>query len=138
MIEISNNDNFIDSREINGRIDELTTELREAYDGDGTLEKEEFYVWVDQTAENDNAPFHEECRELNALSDLDRGHPDWDFGLTLIRESYFEEYVRELANDLGVYLDQNNWIVVDWKATADNVRMDYAEVDFDGVTYLVR
>jgi hypothetical protein len=31
-----------------------------------------------------------------------------------------------------------DWIVIDWDATADNLKVDYTEVEFDGVTYLVR
>jgi hypothetical protein len=30
------------------------------------------------------------------------------------------------------------YIVIDWEETADNLRVDYTEVDFEGTTYLFR
>ena len=57
----------------------------------------------------------------------------------LIAEDDFEEYVEELVTDCGyISKDLPSWIEIDWKATANNVRQDYSEVDFRGTTYLYR
>lgn len=60
-------------------------------------------------------------------------------GTTLIRESYFADYAEELIKDIGALPEEvPSYIVIDWEATANNIRVDYTETDFDGVTYLFR
>ena len=57
----------------------------------------------------------------------------------LIHEDDFEEYTEELCKDCGYISDDFPWwIKIDWEATADNVKMDYTSVDFEGESYLVR
>jgi hypothetical protein len=34
--------------------------------------------------------------------------------------------------------DLPHYIAIDWEATAQNIRVDYTEIDFDGQAYLVR
>lgn len=70
---------------------------------------------------------------------------DWEFGATLIRDSYFTEYAQELVTDCGDAPDFDDlpWyirdgVTVDWDVIARNVQLDYTAVDFDGVTYWVR
>lgn len=60
-------------------------------------------------------------------------------GVQLIADSYFTEAMRELLDDCGmVPADLTDYIVVDWEATADNLRADYTSVEFDGRTYWYR
>jgi len=121
----SNADDFVDSRDVIQRIDELETmrDDEEQAEGDFT---------------EDDA---EELRILAALAEEAEGYiPDWNYGEQLIRESYFTDYARELADDIGA-IDRNaDWPLshIDWDAAAEQLKMDYVEVDFDGVTYLAR
>ena len=64
---------------------------------------------------------------------------DW-YPLTLIRDSYFEEYAKELAEDIGAIAGGVQWPLhhIDWQAAAEALQMDYVPVEFDGVTYWVR
>lgn len=63
---------------------------------------------------------------------------DWYPG-TLIRHSYFVEYCEELVKDIGdMPRDIPSYLVIDWDATADNLKVDYQSVDFDGVEYYYR
>lgn len=56
-----------------------------------------------------------------------------------MRESYFTEYAQELCEDIGdVPKNLHSYIAIDWEQTAENIKVDYTEVDFDGVTYLIR
>jgi len=57
---------------------------------------------------------------------------------TLIAEDYFEEYARELAEDVGAL--SNDWPAsyIDWEAAAVALQMDYTSVEFDGTTYYYR
>jgi chromosome segregation ATPase len=58
----------------------------------------------------------------------------------LIRESYFTEYAQQLAEDLGAISANAPWPAchIDWDAAAEELKMDYSTVDFDGVTYYYR
>ncbi len=66
---------------------------------------------------------------------------DWHSGATLIPEQDFDgEYAQGLCEELG-YIDPRtfpNWIEIDWKATAENIKQDYSEVTLCNDTYLVR
>jgi hypothetical protein len=68
------------------------------------------------------------------------GSPDWEHGETLIRDSYFEDYARELAEDTGMVKGDEDWPLrhIDWEAAADELKNDYFSVDFDGVEYWIR
>lgn len=60
-------------------------------------------------------------------------------GCTLIHEADFVEYTQDLLEDCGyISHDFPHWIVIDWEATADNVKMDCTAVELDGETYFVR
>jgi hypothetical protein len=131
----NNSESTIDSRDIIERIKELEAErdscmmIRE----DGGEEADP-QGWEDQNPED--------AAELAALSNLaedGEGAADWTYGETLIRDDYFTEYVREMLKDCGeIPRDLPHYIAVDWHKTANNVRVDYFDVDFDGVTYWIR
>jgi hypothetical protein len=157
---IDNCTDILDSRDIIERIAELESERDSftatcvACDGAG-----------ERAAGHDGAPYDEcaqcaglgmvdapaqwasenpdeaaELAALMALQDEAQGYAeDWRHGVTLVRDSYFPDYVQSLLVDCDVVPPNLPWyVVVDWDATADNMRRDYTEVDFGGVTYLVR
>lgn len=65
---------------------------------------------------------------------------DYRHGLTLIRESDFIEYAKELAEDIGAIKENAEWPTchIDWDAASDALQMDYSTAEFDGVTYYYR
>jgi hypothetical protein len=114
--EITNAEDIIDSRDVIARIEYLESE-------------DELDGW-DQD-------------ELNALKELqleaEQYSPDWVYGSTLIRDSYFKDYAQELAEDIGS-IDREGWpyTCIDWEQAADELKQDYTQVDFDGVSYWIR
>ena len=63
---------------------------------------------------------------------------DW-YPVTLIRESYFTEYTRELLADCDILPPKiPDYIEIDWHATARNIQVDYSSVEIDGATYWYR
>ena len=82
----------------------------------------------------------EHCKDItNFCEELGEYFPDFGFGETLIHESYFEEYCEDLVKDCGyIHRDLPNWIVINWKETADNIKVDYTEFEFEGETYYAR
>lgn len=92
---------------------------------------------------DDNELTEEDGTELEMLTAFaDEGSDaleDWECGVTLIHENYFVEYTEEMLKETGYFTgDIPWWIVIDWEATADNVKEDYTEVTLDGNTYFAR
>lgn len=64
---------------------------------------------------------------------------DW-YPITLIRDDYFEDYARELAEDIGANDRNAPWPCqyIDWEAAADQLKGDYSMVEFEGDSYWYR
>lgn len=141
--DISNTDDVIDSRDIIERIQELQDErdafVMDAADPQGNEWPDN---WTDAKEWAEQNP--DVAQELAALMDLQdeaSGYSDdWEGGSTLIRDSYFEKYAQELANDIGSASNDLPWpqSCIDWEMAARELQQDYTSVDFDGVTYWIR
>lgn len=119
---ISNSDDVIDSRDVVERIEELRAELDDETGTAGDDEKAELLA-------------------LEELQEAARGYcPDWEYGATLIRDSYFKEYTQELADDIGAIDHNAGWPCncIDWDEAARQLQIDYTSVEFDGIAYWVR
>lgn len=154
-----NFDDVIDSRDVIARIEELEDE-REALQNDiDTAHEEfteaealdsspEFLVPLNQAIGQARAALAEweaddgkELAILKALADEASGYAaDWQYGETLIRDSYFKDYAMELADDICAVPNNASWPLtcIDWDQAARELQMDYTSVDFDGVTYWIR
>lgn len=130
----SNTDDIIDSRDIIARIEELRAEWTEATEGD---DPDLYDLSEDDWAFGLGA---EGAAEMQALLDLvaeGKDLADWEYGETLVRDSYFVDYAQELAEDIGAVDPNAGWPngYIDWERAARDLRMDYTSVEFDGVTY---
>lgn len=145
--DISNSDNVIDSRDVIKRIEELEEE------------KEEFILNESQTPDDspswgelaeaqgdaeskwDETDEGEELKVLKAFQDDLEGYGDYSSGETIIRDSYFTEYAKELCKEIGDipdnlpdYIERN----INWEGVAEDLQADYTSADFDGVEYWMR
>lgn len=151
----SNTDDVIDSRDVIARIEELESERADLAEAVSEAETDVNEAATEDDAEDAQtahadavtalATWHEsdEGQELNtlkALADQCEGYGDWDYGETLIRESYFQSYAQELAEDCGMISKDLAWpcTCIDWGQACRELKMDYTEVDFDGVSYFMR
>ena len=108
---------YLNTRELDSELDELQSR----FDEEGLEE--------------------DETDRLNALVALrDEIGSEWRHGVTLIPEDEFEDYAREFAEDCFVGGGDKNPLLnyVDWSKWADDVKMDYSSVDFDGNEYWYR
>ena len=153
MANVSNMDDMIDSRNVIARIDELENEgedLKENPDNhsplcsalgeeDEDFDKEECDCQISNDDGLDESE-REELTVLKALAEEAGGSPDWQHGEALIRDSYFEDYARELADDIGAINSDQNWpnYCIDWKQAARDLKVDYTSVEFDGIDYWIR
>lgn len=67
------------------------------------------------------------------------GGENW-YPVTLVRDSYFEDYAQELAEELDLVKRDVHWPYncIDWEQAARELKQDYSSADFDGVTYWYR
>ncbi len=148
----------IDSREIGELLDELESdrqahedavdEAQEALDeADADEDKDETALIIDglesdlAAAQKALAEWDEENGDdLKALQELrDEIGSEFTYGETLISEDYWPEYVEDLCKDIGdIPRDLPSYIVIDWSATADNIKVDYSEIEIDGETFFYR
>ena len=134
--DISNSDDIIDSRDVIARIDELESMMEDAkgdWDGSSELDKPK------AIAEFEEEYWHE-LESLRKLRDDADHSPDWKYGESLIRDSYFKDYAIDLADDIGAIPKDAGWPsrCIDWDQAASELQMDYSSVEFDGVTYWIR
>ena len=82
------------------------------------------------------AELRELLEELRDNGGDEQWRGDW-YPVTLIRDSYFEDYARDLADELGLVPVEDTWPAsyIDWKAAADALISDYSEVTILGVDY---
>lgn len=156
MDTLDNTQDVMDSRDVIARIEELEEELTEAHE-EGQFTSS-FDDWLSNSRDN-SAPIYaafpemgtdiqekiEELYKLRVLAGEAEGSADWEHGETLIRESYFTDYIEELINDcydMPKEINSGSWpwchMTIDYEAAAEAAKVDYMEVDFDGVTYLIR
>ena len=140
MKAIDNSQDIIDSRDVTERIEELESELQ-----DLESEIDDTNVETDQAKQDLKDWEEENLEELEALQALAKeasGYaPDWQYGEALIREDYFTEYCEDLCKDIGAIPSDLPWYIarhIDWDGVAREIKMDYTEVDFDGVAYFIR
>lgn len=124
MTDLDLTDDLIDVRDIIARIEELENLI----EGEG----------CDDTCDD----YNEELKvlmalmqELEGMGGDEQWQGDW-YPITLIRDSYFTDYARDLLEDcLGIPRDLPHYIEIDWEATARNIRDDYSPVEINGTTY---
>lgn len=139
----------LDIEELNDRMAELEA-LRDAVsdeqdnlaaaENDAEIEEYEGRL---EAAKSDFGPKEE--AELKALEDLrdeigegKRGINDE--GGPFVHENDFEDYARELAEDIGAIPEGLGWpcTCIDWERAADELKMDYSSIEWNGVTYFYR
>lgn len=161
MADVRNTDDVIYSRDVIARIEELEDERQTlvdeldnaketradaedptsvlAEDTDELTELENAVNLAEDAITDWDADNADELKALKDLAEEGESSPDWEYGETLIRDSYFTEHVQELLADAGDLPRDLPWcIVIDWEETANNLRADYFSVDFDGVEYWIR
>jgi hypothetical protein len=117
---------ILDTRDVIARIDFLGSAAEDDYEG-----------YEDD--ERDEARY--ELEALQKFRDAAAAHiPDWRHGETLVADSYFEEYAKQMADDLGAVPSDASWPLthIDWEAAASDLQTDYTSFELDGRTFWAR
>ena len=137
--------NYIDTRNLAERREALKQEILDSFlenfphyeemtesFEDIRFEEEEIESWKEY--------FEEELKEIEEIDDVENElGSEFEYGVTLVDVDDWEEYVEELLEDIGyIPKDFPSWIEIDWEATANNVKVGYMEVIYQGNSYLGR
>lgn len=154
-------DDVIDSRDVIARLEELdaerqaledaTDEARDAYDYHNSEDTEEGPEWealqeaIKAQVDWNESAEADEWNALKRLADQCEHVADWIHGETLINEDYFTKYIENLIDDcyeMPKEMNSGNWpyrhMTMDYEAAAEEAKVDYEEVDFDGTTFFIR
>lgn len=132
---------IIDTRDIIARIEEMESLLEDMSEADREADK----VSPTESVTDEYHDMHCELLDLKAIMEEMKGYGgdeqwrgDW-YPVTLIRESYFVDYVQEILEDCGeIPSNLPHYIHIDWESTARDVKVDYSSVTIDDVEYLYR
>lgn len=142
--EISSNEDYIDVRDVIARFEELEGERSHLADAttdeDSTAEQiEDAQLALAEWTGNYGGEFtalRDLLEEMSGNGGDEQWRGDW-YPVSLIRDSYFEQAMDELLEDIGDLpknLPSYLTITVDYNA----LQMDYTSVEFEGVTYWYR
>ena len=140
---------MLDTRDLDDERSTLKQEVFDAYveefgEINGISDYDELMEHIDklppEEEPNDFLNRYEfEISTIWEIDQLENDISDWDYGVTLIEDDEFEDYVQEMLEDFG-YISKNfpSWIVIDWNKTSNNVKDDYSCVEYKGITYYYR
>lgn len=119
--EYNNSDDVIDVRDVIARFEEL--------DGNDDRDEDEKTEYAALTAL---------LEELRGNGGDEQWRGDW-YPITLIRDTYMQDYAQETAEDCGL-IDKAAWPArcIDWEQATDEFKQDYTTTEIDGVTYWYR
>jgi hypothetical protein len=122
---LDNSEDLIDSRDVTDLIEYFEAKLESL---------------VDDELQDFKNEYGDKLESLKKLAEEgEAAAPDWNFGETMILESYFTEHVMQTIKDCGdLPQDIPSYIEIDEEKTAENLKADYQEIDFDGETYYIR
>lgn len=114
----------IDSREVIKRIAQLNSNCRYHID---ELDEDDAFELAELEA------FEKEAIEQGC------GEAEWLHGAHFINDNYFVRYIQEMLQDDGTLTRDLPWYVkVDWEETADNLKIDYSEINMGPSSFWVR
>lgn len=141
--------NILDTRDLIETRDELQNEILSAFNEEfetdfDSYDEIDFSNSDEKYNENKLEEFQDTWSdEIEHLSEIDSIEDtfgsEFNYGVTLVENDDFEDYTRELLEELGyIPKDFPTWIEIDWAATSQNVEQDYTDVTYRGVNYLGR
>ena len=98
-------------------------------------------AWAgDMELENQFDRFEDERDLWNTVVNEGEGYGDFMHGVTLVHEDHFEDHARDLAEDTGLIDREASWphTCIDWEQAANELRMDYTEIEIENETFLYR
>lgn len=125
---------ILDTRDLIEKQEGLKDLLVASFDIEDVYSYEDFIETATEEFKDNYLEEIEEIEEIESL--LNEIGNEAKHGITLIHQEDFVEYVEEFIKDLGyISKDFPSWIEIDWEATANNVKVDYSEIEYKGEWY---
>lgn len=148
MTTVDNSQDTLNSKDIVARFDELQyakdeiDELKEKSKDELLTEQEQLDLesWLEEFDEDEYEILQEVVAEGENTS-------NWVHGAILIHEDYFVEWTKQIIRDtcelqLPEQFNSGEWpwrhITIDYEEAAEELLLDYFDIDFDGVTYYIQ
>lgn len=121
---------YIDSRDVIARIAYLESVESDAETLDADLPEGEAQFGLDEAE-------RQELTDLRELAEEGESLADWPYGETLIEDYEFENYARDLAQDIGAITGEEGWPAncIDWEKAASELQQDYTAISFGHCVY---
>ena len=136
---------YIDTRDLIEKREALKQEILDSFlenfpHYEEMTESFEDILFEEEEIESWKQDWQEEINQITCIDEVeDEIGSEFDFGVTLIPEDDFTDYVEDLLKGCGYISDDfPSWIEIDWEATAENVKQDYSELEYEGETYFYR
>lgn len=135
-----NGDDTIDSRELAELLAEMASDRVDLEDAVNDAEDDEAKAEAEAALAEWDDDHGEEYEALKAFcEEAEQYCADWVHGVQLILDEHWDEYAEQLTDDLGALPSGiPEWVVIDWEATAENLKADYTAVEWGAYTYWVR
>lgn len=134
----------MDSRDLIEKREELKQQVLDSFNETfPQYETDDFedILFEEEEIQNWKEDWLDEIAEITDIEKLEDevSCSEFNFGIYFIEEGDFVDYVEDLLKDCGdIPRDFPSWIEIDYENTAENVKQDYSEVEYRGVTYLYR
>ena len=134
---------YIDTRDLAEKREELQTNLVDSFNEYFETKIGDFDELIKHIDNSDNKDVEEwrddkvyDFEHIDEINELEYGITDFSFGETLIPEDDFTEYCKDMVED---YLDNvPDFIKYNINWDGSDLGVDYSNVTYQGVSYLVR
>lgn len=141
-VEIDYSSNVLDTRELDERLDYLTSVKDVRADWMDAKRDAMSDEEIEELEDNEPEEFTDEMeKELDALEEAKSEVTEWRDGNTLVNLDYWTEYCKELTMEIGElpknlasYIENN----IDWDGVAVDLSVDYSTIDIMGNTFYYR
>ena len=136
-----------DTRDLAEKREELQTDLVDSFNDYFDTEIEDFDELIKYIDDSENEDVQEwrddnsnDFEHIEEIDELEDEISEFSFGETLIPEDDFTEYCEEFIGDCYDLTHVPDFIKnnIDWEGVASDISVDYTNVTYQGVSYLVR
>ena len=138
---------MIDTRDLAEKREELQTGLVDSFNDFFDTEIEDFDELIKYIDDSENEDVQEwrddnsnDFEHIEEIDELEEEISEFSFGETLIPEDDFTKCCEELIGDCYDLTHVPDFIKnnIDWEGVASGISVDYTNVTYQGVSYLVR
>ena len=138
---------MIDTRDLVEKREELQTNLVDSFNNYFDTEIEDFDELTKHISNSDNEDVEEwrddkvyDFEHIDEINELEDESTEFSFGETLIPNDDFTEYCKDMVEDCYNLKDVPDFIKdnINWEGVASDLGVDYSNVTYQGVSYLVR